>query len=137
MIRRPPRSTRTDTLFPYTTLFRSGGDDLDTRRQARLELRQLRLDRRDCCAGVLARAHHDHAAGDLALAVQLGDAAPDVGAELDRRDVTERHRNAARGRIERHAPEIVQGAEIAAGARSEEHTDELPPLMPIQYAGFG
>src|SRR3546814_12703775 len=29
MIRRPPRSTRTDTLFPYTTLFRSaGGGDL-------------------------------------------------------------------------------------------------------------
>src|SRR3546814_6923643 len=26
MIRRPPRSTRTDTLFPYTTLFRSGVD---------------------------------------------------------------------------------------------------------------
>src|SRR3546814_2793373 len=26
MIRRPPISTRTDTLFPYTTLFRSGGD---------------------------------------------------------------------------------------------------------------
>src|SRR3546814_4322897 len=26
MIRRPPRSTRTDTLFPYTTLFRSEGD---------------------------------------------------------------------------------------------------------------
>src|SRR3546814_8225368 len=25
MIRRQPRSTRTDTLFPYTTLFRSGG----------------------------------------------------------------------------------------------------------------
>src|SRR3546814_2920307 len=32
MIRRPPRSTRTDTLFPYTTLFRSpriGGQRLD------------------------------------------------------------------------------------------------------------
>src|SRR3546814_7215325 len=33
MIRRPPRSTRTDTLFPYTTLFRSKGlidfDDVD------------------------------------------------------------------------------------------------------------
>src|SRR3546814_7323444 len=29
MIRRPPRSTRTDTLFPYTTLFRSPvGDDI-------------------------------------------------------------------------------------------------------------
>src|SRR3546814_3678051 len=29
MIRRPPRSTRTDTLFPYTTLFRSGLLKLD------------------------------------------------------------------------------------------------------------
>src|SRR3546814_13051574 len=28
MIRRPPRSTRTDTLFPYTTLFRSEGHRL-------------------------------------------------------------------------------------------------------------
>src|SRR3546814_7107095 len=28
MIRRPPRSTRTDTLFPYTTLFRSRGDQV-------------------------------------------------------------------------------------------------------------
>src|SRR3546814_13935941 len=27
MIRRPPRSTRTDTLFPYTTLFRSEGEE--------------------------------------------------------------------------------------------------------------
>src|SRR3546814_12018520 len=31
MIRRPPRSTRTDTRFPYTTLFRAGvGDDPGT-----------------------------------------------------------------------------------------------------------
>src|SRR3546814_13849864 len=29
MIRRPPRSTRTDTLFPYTTLFRSTVDNND------------------------------------------------------------------------------------------------------------
>src|SRR3546814_3004821 len=28
MIRRPPRSTRTDTLFPYTTLFRSMAEDV-------------------------------------------------------------------------------------------------------------
>src|SRR3546814_4940061 len=28
MIRRPPRSTRTDTLFPYTTLFRSAVGDI-------------------------------------------------------------------------------------------------------------
>src|SRR3546814_7571998 len=32
MIRRPPRSTRTDTLFPYTTLFRSFRGDKITRR---------------------------------------------------------------------------------------------------------
>src|SRR3546814_14060965 len=34
MVRRPPRSTRTDTLFPYTTLFRShdaAGDAADAR----------------------------------------------------------------------------------------------------------
>src|SRR3546814_10069275 len=31
MIRRPPRSTRTDTLFPYTTLFRSAGQDAGAR----------------------------------------------------------------------------------------------------------
>src|SRR3546814_2490350 len=31
MIRRPPRSTRTDTLFPYTTLFRSVLDDREHR----------------------------------------------------------------------------------------------------------
>src|SRR3546814_13527142 len=35
MIRRPPRSTRTDTLFPYTTLFRSAG--VSTREAARLD----------------------------------------------------------------------------------------------------
>src|SRR3546814_4594326 len=39
MIRRPPRSTRTDTLFPYTTLFRSGlapgRPDLSGRRKCR------------------------------------------------------------------------------------------------------
>src|SRR3546814_12049502 len=30
MMRRPPRSTRTDTLFPYTTLFRSGAETVTT-----------------------------------------------------------------------------------------------------------
>src|SRR3546814_12187070 len=32
MLRRPPRSTRTDTLFPYTTLFRSETEYIDGRR---------------------------------------------------------------------------------------------------------
>src|SRR3546814_19047884 len=38
MIRRPPRSTRTDTLFPYTTLFRSQLDALAPRRRRRIIL---------------------------------------------------------------------------------------------------
>src|SRR3546814_15292064 len=48
MIRRPPRSTRTDTLFPYTTLFRS--DPADARRRSsgfrRRRYRPRRGDRR-------------------------------------------------------------------------------------------
>src|SRR3546814_3344657 len=38
MIRRPPRSTRTDTLFPYTTLFRSTMNVLEGRRAIRVFL---------------------------------------------------------------------------------------------------
>src|SRR3546814_5316456 len=34
MIRRPPKSTRTDTLFPYTTLFRSEEADSDDRHRS-------------------------------------------------------------------------------------------------------
>src|SRR3546814_2214664 len=38
MIRRPPRSTRTDTLFPYTTLFRSeaGGEGINLHRRCNI-----------------------------------------------------------------------------------------------------
>src|SRR3546814_6299878 len=52
MIRRPPRSTRTDTLFPYTTLFRSPGEGRPDRRRAVLlhphfrRLRQPAISRR-------------------------------------------------------------------------------------------
>src|SRR3546814_10217426 len=51
MIRRPPRSTRTDTLFPYTTLFRSVGIGQDVRpeiRCAAIEIVQLFLDIASC-----------------------------------------------------------------------------------------
>src|SRR3546814_241369 len=47
MIRRPPRSTRTDTLFPYTTLFRSGVQRLITPKgmlPSRLGVHALYLD---------------------------------------------------------------------------------------------
>src|SRR3546814_6720229 len=48
MIRRPPRSTRTDTRFPYTTLFRSdfAGDGVSRRRVARAKGRRDLIDRR-------------------------------------------------------------------------------------------
>src|SRR3546814_12194875 len=44
MIRRPPRSTRTDTLFPYTTLFRSWAHELATWRWIRDNCEELRVD---------------------------------------------------------------------------------------------
>src|SRR3546814_18532601 len=44
MVRRPPRSTRTDTLFPYTTLFRSRGGPPDPWRRT-VAVMWPRLDR--------------------------------------------------------------------------------------------
>src|SRR3546814_10927673 len=63
MIRRPPRSTRTDTLFPYTTLFRSalscdrrrplgGAPDRGRAAQDQLRLWLARPLRRACLPGV-------------------------------------------------------------------------------------
>src|SRR3546814_2478599 len=54
MIRRPPRSTRTDTLFPYTTLFRS-----TAKQQARQQF-VLRQGRRagEADVGLQSRAGH-------------------------------------------------------------------------------
>src|SRR3546814_1148835 len=42
MIRRPPRSTRTDTLFPYTTLFRSRCTSMTRRKSSKLCLAKVR-----------------------------------------------------------------------------------------------
>src|SRR3546814_1240415 len=50
MIRRPPRSTRTDTLFPYTTLFRSHGSLRGAGK------RQRGASARQRCAGRAARS---------------------------------------------------------------------------------
>src|SRR3546814_9916862 len=59
MIRRPPRSTRTDTLFPYTTRFRSGED------------RQLLFDRADHAVAVRAVARGDVAAAAVGRGVDV------------------------------------------------------------------
>src|SRR3546814_15283899 len=78
MIRRPPRSTRTDTLFPYTTLFRSVGRRCGAgswprvRPPARLEdLLALAGRRRSAAAGGLERLREPEAGGD-----RLAGAAP-------------------------------------------------------------
>src|SRR3546814_5306255 len=67
IIRRPPRSTRTDTLLPYTTLFRSDEQ----------ELRQCRLsDRAARGAGAQARAHGDRPPASAAHRPRRADRLP-------------------------------------------------------------
>src|SRR3546814_8620798 len=56
MIRRPPRSTRTDTLFPYTTLFRSRVphvDDSAGERLARVRAHRTANDQRFVVVGIV------------------------------------------------------------------------------------
>src|SRR3546814_18414869 len=62
MIRRPPRSTRTDTLFPYTTLFRSPtGFNHTTQGGARKNPQRLgRIVKAHCQALVFHRRHARH-----------------------------------------------------------------------------
>src|SRR3546814_16069025 len=79
MIRRPPRATRTDTLFPYTTLFRSVGME-----QVGLAVDRGRTDRvagvrcapEDACRALGPVLHVDHeqllVAGHLAAGVEAG-----------------------------------------------------------------
>src|SRR3546814_10830645 len=67
MIRRPPRSTRTDTLVPYTTLFRSRGRAArtGTRRPARTPQSALRVQCTEQSACADQRRHRTRArAGD-------------------------------------------------------------------------
>src|SRR3546814_5309544 len=64
MIRRPPRSTRTDTLFPYTTLFRSLdhllGLGLGLGRSGGCGLAEVRLAHRGVAADLVGGAAGDH-----------------------------------------------------------------------------
>src|SRR3546814_7175917 len=106
MTRRPPRSTRTDTLFPYTTLFRSNKDI------ARIEP-----------FGGFARANSVDAArvpGPLLIAQSSQDTivAPAVT------------RKFAKAVCKRGT--ALRWIDM----RSEEHTSELQSLMRISYAVF-
>src|SRR3546814_6627981 len=125
MIRRPPRSTRTDTLFPYTTLFRS--------------LVQQRWRTRTFRSG---KAVGRLLGGNLTvLAALVGTPyLPDFdGAILFLEDVDE-----AEYRIDRMLTQLalsgvlrrVAGVVFGQCIRSEEHTSELQSLMRISYAVF-
>src|SRR3546814_9073916 len=146
MIRRPPRSTRTDTLFPYTTLFRSIGDrDGDGDALPRPD-RRLRQDRR---AEVELRVAEPEAEGP-----ERGRFVEQIAAMRARlvivedRELTDVARDGD-GQLAAgiDAPEQRVGDGIAlllAGVpcfedrggpcRSEEHTSELLALMRITYA---
>src|SRR3546814_7071483 len=114
MIRRPPRSTRTDPLFPYTTLFRSAGcrtqDDHEQHRQN--EKNQGHGHDGGKARGLFFRAHHA------------------LIAKFSRQD--------AQGRSKRRTIFSVWIMVVTTpfSARSEEHTSELQSLMRISYAVF-
>src|SRR3546814_2578410 len=126
MIRRPPRSTRTDTLFPYTTRFRSacsrraGGGGGGGRGDA-------------APAGDdAARRGRAQPGVDPRTAVQPGAGARGGGGRPARGlagqpAVLLRPRRDRRGGAQRAAP-------VGRELRSEEHTSELQSLMRISYA---
>src|SRR3546814_6551472 len=114
MIRRPPRSTRTDTLFPYTTLFRSNpspeGEGLKKRVPTMATLVKSDLWVRAGSAIILfAIAGTALWFGGLAFGLLLL-----VGGALV----------------------LVEWFQLVKAMRSEEHTSELQSLMRISYAVF-
>src|SRR3546814_4553227 len=108
MIQPPPRATRTDTLFPYTTPFRSPLDGAPRQPQA---------------------AYH---AGTASLA---GAAGPyDAFCALRLHAGNARRRLGDLERLGQNDPILWPGA--PRSGRSEEHTSELQSLMRISYAVF-
>src|SRR3546814_3395218 len=118
MLRRPPRSTRTCTLFPYTTLFRSA------------------------LAVVAEGADRDGAFLGLALAddEQIGDFGEAVFADLVVDLLVPEvafGADARRGELRHRILRIIVGvADDRRDHRSEEHTSELQSLMRTSYAVF-
>src|SRR3546814_8234625 len=123
MIRRPPRSTRTDTLFPYTTLFRS---DLSVFENVAFPLREhTKLPEAAIRDIVLMKLE----------AVGLRGARDLYPEELS----GGMSRRVALARAIALDPEMVMYDEPFTGQdpiRSEEHTSELQSLMRNSYAVF-
>src|SRR3546814_7555040 len=111
MLRRPPRSTRTDTLVPYTTLFRSGTHNRS------LVLQTL------YSGGAMSRADLSRETG--LTRVTISDL---IAALIAEGYVTEK------GMRESTRP--GKPAMLVDLDRSEEHTSELQSLMRISYAVF-
>src|SRR3546814_10505585 len=119
MIRRPPRSTPTDTLVPYTTLIRSGPGRSQGAGRRRSEGRQGRRqqDRSRRTEEAARRRWRDRRTQVIGFA--SGRARPDQSS----RAFSARNN----GRCRKAPPIFV---------RSEEHTSELQSLMRISYAVF-
>src|SRR3546814_2880611 len=115
MKRPPPRSTRTDTLFPYTTLFRSG-------REAHVAGAQFHAAESEAELGEQGFGARRH---PLVLGFGLVG-----GGDRDHLDLVELVLADEAARI------AARGARFRAEARSEEHTSELQSLMRISYAVF-
>src|SRR3546814_5452475 len=126
MIRRPPRSTRTDTLFPYTTRFRSRGAE---RRQ------QRHLGQHQRIAGV--DPGEDAEGGDgLKAARGIAGMSVDIFEAVDL-SVGGRHEfDDPLARMRRDPRRLFEQVPAAVIGRSEEHTSELQSLMRISYAVF-
>src|SRR3546814_5369370 len=119
MIRRPPRSTRTDTLFPYTTLFRSCSGERWLRSAKRVWMeRAMALNSRIC--RMLGIEH------PIVLAGMGGASVPALAAAVSNAGGLGVLGAAA------CSPERLR----SWIRRSEEHTSELQSLMRTSYAVF-
>src|SRR3546814_7097809 len=132
MIRRPPRSTRTDTLFPYTTLFRSAQARIAAARD--IAIANQVLDRRISGWSPAARHGREVLTRRIARAVahRLQDDMfiQEIVPQLKRSE----HQDDQHRRHQRHLGCGRAGA--IPCKRSEEHTSELQSLMRISYASF-
>src|SRR3546814_9241109 len=114
MKRRPPKSTRTDTLLPYTTLFVSSGLPESRPNGGEREFRRQGLG-----TGIRDGIRAD----------------PQSAAQRQYR--LSPHPDREGGDLDRHRePHPGQSRLYAGQARSEEHTSELQSLMRISYAVF-